>query len=162
MKRLMLLAGLLAALSLGSVSGQEIEDQPEVLGTPVVDAGQPTIEEPEIAVDNPDSKLPDDFTTLTALQMWQLLAAGIATGATGFLLRWIPMPVNPDKREDLRKGVSFGVAAVIALIGAWLAGDLDNWQPTTAGIVYVAGLSWFAYSKIPFIKPVANAIEGRS
>lgn len=150
------------ALTMSVGVAQDVDENPEVRGTPVVDAEEPTIDQPQIAVDNPDSVLPDGVTQLTALQTWQLIAAGIATGLTGLALRWIPMPRAKDKREDARKAVAFGVAVVVALIGAALNGDLDSWQPSVAGFVYIAGISYYCYDKIPGIKPIANKIEGRS
>ena len=141
---------------------QDADDNPEVRGTAVVSSDEPTIEQSTIEVDNPDSKVPDQLTAMSALQMWQLIAAGIATGLTGLALRWVPMPRAKDKREDVRKAVAFGVAVIVAVIGAGLNGDLDSWQPSVAGLGYIAIISWFAYEKIPLVKPAAHAVEGRA
>lgn len=127
-----------------------------------VPAGEIETSEPTITVDNPDSNLPDWSQTMTPLQFWTVAAGGISTGLTAFALRWIPIPTDPKKAKDVRQVTAFGCAGAVGLIGAYLNGNLNDWQPTISGIVYVAGLAWLMYEKIPGINPVAKTIEGRA
>ena len=160
MRYLAILIGMIAALSIGSVTAQESETQPEVGGKTVVEAEEPTIEEPTIGVDSPDSNIPDFLTKMTPPQAWHFAAGGIATALTSVGLRWIPLPKNPDKRSDARTVVAFGSSLVVGVGGAALNGELVNWQPSLTGVIYILGTALLLYEKVPYIKASVRKLEG--
>lgn len=121
-----------------------------------------TVQNPTIQVDNPDSDVPDWAQPLTAIQFWNFAAAGLAVGGTALALRWIPMPPDEQKRRDVRQVVAFVIGGAVGIFGSYLNGQLNNFQPTIANVVYVVGIAWMGYEKIPGVKPLAATIEGKS
>jgi hypothetical protein len=124
----------------------------------------PTIEEPEIPVDNPDSNIPDNLQNSSLPQLWHVLAAGIATGLASTIIRWWPIgrwPVDPEKQHDIKVWVGGATAVIVAFIGAILNGDIDNTTSLTFAVGYVVAEAWLLHDKMPFTRQLSRAIAGK-
>jgi hypothetical protein len=164
-RRLIIIIGLpLALLPALALAQDELDDQPEVQGTTVVGADDPTIDEPQVSVETPDSKLPDDLEDSPLPQWWQAMAGVISAGIAAFFIRWMPARtwyrLGTQRSVDVKRGFALLAAVVTALVGAWLADTLAFDKVTLSGILFTAVSAWLAREVIPGFKAVTHGIEG--
>lgn len=155
----------LAALSASHALAQDdLENQPEVRGTTVVGADEPTIDEPQVSVETPDSKLPDALEDSPLFQWWVTIAGAVSAGLAALFIRWTPaslwLRIGPARSIDLKRGFALVAAVVTGIIGAWFAGTLAFDKVTLSAILYTAVAGWLTREVIPGFKAVTHGIEG--
>lgn len=165
MRRLFIVFGLLLALvPVLALAQDDIEDQPEVRGTTVVQAGEPTIDEPQVGVETPDSRLPDALEDSPLPQWWQAMAGVISAGIAAFLIRWMPTRtwyrLGPQRSVDVKRLFALVAAVVVALVGAWIGDTLAFDKVTLSGILFTAISAWLTREVIPGFKALTHSIEG--
>lgn len=162
--RFVLIALLLAFWPVVVFAQDDLADQPEAQGTVVVAAEQPTIGEPEVGIETPDSSMPDDLETSPLPQWWQAVAGAISAGLTALLIRWTPSGVwrslGAARSTDLKRGFGLVAAVVVGLIGAWIADTLAFDKVTLSDILYVAAAGWLSREVIPGFKGLTHSMEG--
>jgi hypothetical protein len=164
-RRLIIIIGLpLALLPALALAQDEIDDQPEVGGTVVVGADEPTIDEPQVGVETPDSRLPDDLEDSPLPQWWVAIAGAVSAGLAALFIRWTPaslwLRLGPARSIDLKRGFALVAAVVTGIIGAWFAGTLAFDKVTLSAILYTAVAGWLTREVIPGAKALTHGIEG--
>lgn len=168
MKRVWMAVGAVVALWALTVSvalaQDDIEDQPEVRGTTVVQAGEPTIDSPEVSVETPDSNMPDNLEDSPLGQWWSAVAGVLSVGIAALFIRWMPTGVwkslGTARSVDLKRGLALAAAIATGLIGAWLADTLAFDKVTLSGVLYTAVAGWLTREVIPGVKALTHSIEG--
>ena len=144
------LAVLLAALVFGATAGlvaaQDATDGDEVppAGDNVVADGVTTDEVPAFleSSDDTDKDFSSTLDDLSPVELWELIAGLIISGVVVPLIRqntWSPSAV---------KLAAFATAAIVALVGSYLRGELDNAEYTLAGVLKLAAIVYASYEAI--------------
>lgn len=130
-----------------------------------VTTDEPVIDEPEVGVETPDSKLPEDLEPSPLPQWWQGIAGLVSAGLTALFIRWTPKAVERDlgaeKWTDVKRFYGIVAAVVVGVIGAWLADTLAFDKVTLSAILYTAVAGWLSREVIPGTKAVTHSIEGK-
>ena len=159
-----MIALVLCLIPLTAMAQDDIEDQPEVRGTTVVGADEPTIDEPQVGVETPDSRLPDDLEDSPLPQWWQAMAGVVSAAIASFLIRWMPARtwyrLGPQRSVDVKRLFALIAAVVVALVGAWLGDTLAFDKVTLSGILFTAISAWLTREVIPGFKALTHSIEG--
>lgn len=119
-----------------------------------------TTTDPEVSVDTPSSHVGDWLNDATLPQLWNLFAAGAATGITAFAIRWWPWrwPTSIEKEHDIKTGLAFGASVAVAIVGVILTDTYSGLGAFAMQVLYVAITAWLMRDKIPGTRQVARGI----
>lgn len=114
----------------------------------------------EVLDDQPgDVPLMDQIETMTPFETWELLAGLLASG---FI---IPVVTRRVMDHETKKLIALGFAAVIAIVGSAMKGELDNVVFTATTVMKMALTVYVSYEtiwKARFLSAIPRTIEEKT
>lgn len=96
-------------------------------------------------------------------QQWQAICILFGPIVIAFVMRWAGSLTHRTLTKAQRKQIAGIMVAAAAIIGMYLDGQLDQWTPTVAGVVYLFVGVHNAYDKlwqaIPGLSHLITAID---
>lgn len=154
MRKLVYLVAFVFALGFG---GLALADDPpeEPVPVPTVHTGDADIHSAE-SIDNTDQSVSDQLADAAPFEIWEILLGVALSGIV------IPIFIQKGWSVEEQKATAFALAALAAIGGSYLRGELDNFTFTAASVLKMAGAVYIAYNtvwKVKFLSAIPAKIE---